>query len=977
MLNDEQKKAVEFNDGPLLIVAGAGTGKTTVIVEKIKYLVKKKLAKPEEILALTFTEKAAAEMVDRVDQEMPYGYFQMWISTFHSFADQVLKENAAEIGLSPGYQLMTEAETVIFLRKNLFLFDLKYFRPLGNPNKFLGSLLQHFSRLRDENISPNQYVDWAQDQKSKIKNQKEDEVFEEEKYLELAGAYKTYQVLKLKENLFDYADLIFHLDKLFQTRKNILEKYQKKFKYVLVDEFQDTNIAQYDLIKLICPPMVNPKLTVVGDDSQAIYKFRGASVSNILNFMKDYKNAKQISLLKNYRSNQIILDAAYRLIKNNDPDTLEAKLGISKKLESVISNQKLNHSINFFFGETAEEEADFVAKEIIKINKKFKYSDIAILTRANNHAQPFINALIRYGIPFQFLGPSTLYKQPEVKDLIAYLKILNNLDDSVSLFRVLNMDIFDIDIKDLTFLNSFAKKTNLSLFQAIETYLGLLEKNLYQEEFENYRKLIPFLSKVTKEKLLSIYQMIKKHLSRLKKDTAGQILFYFLEDSKILPRLVNYKTEKDEETALNISKFFSRLKAFESDHEDAAVSAVVDFIDMSLELGESPIASKTDIGQFNAVNIITAHSAKGLEFEVVFLANLTKGRFPTNERQETIPIPDQLIKEMLPSGDYHLEEERRLFYVGVTRAKQKLYMTASRFYGTGKREQRISPFVIESLGEENIKKTIKVKKEEQAQLSIFDFKRPIVQTTKQKYFPNTFSYTQLDAYIRCPLHYKYQYVLKIPTPVTPALAFGDSIHRSLQNFYSGFLKDKEIDEKRLLDIYKKNWLPAGYASAPHQETRKKSGENVLTDYFRKYHKKDLKVIAIEKPFKIKTAPDIYIIGKIDRVDNIGNDKIEIIDYKTGKMPKESDLKKSLQLSIYAMAATDYGLYNKKLDEVLLSFYYLEEGKKISFHRSAEELEETKTKITETVSKIRNNEFPLTPGPGLAFCPYPMICEACQ
>lgn len=995
MLNSEQKKAVEYNKGPLLIIAGAGTGKTTVIVEKIKYLLKKKLAKPEEILALTFTEKAAYEMEERVDKEIPYGYFQMWISTFHSFADQVLKENVAEIGLSPGYRLMTEAETIIFLKKNLFLFDLKYFRPLGNPNKFLTAMLQHFSRLRDENIAPDDYLKWISEghfQKS-ARNASHSDVgenrntekeiydqIENDKYKELAKAYKTYQTLKIKENLFDYDDLIFYLNKLFQTRKNILETYQKKFKYILIDEFQDTNIAQYDLIKLLCPPKITPKLTVVGDDSQAIYKFRGASVSNILNFMKDYKNAKQISLLKNYRSNQAILDAAYQLIKNNDPDTLEARLGISKKLVSqknTITDRQTPISFNYF--DTVEDEADFVAKEIFSLSKKFKYSKIAILTRANKHAQPFINAFLRHGIPFQFLGPSTLYKQPEIKDLIAYLKIMNNLDDSPSLFRVLNMDIFDIDIKDLTFLNSFAKKTNLPLFQAIETYIGLLDKNFYQEEFENYRKLIPFLKKETRQKLLTIYQMIKKHLSRVKKDTAGQILFYFLEDSKILPKLMNYKTEKDEEIALNISKFFNRLKAYESDHEEATVSAVVDFIDISLELGESPIVSKTDIDQFNAVNIITAHSAKGLEFEVVFLANLTKGRFPTNKRQEIIPIPDELIKETLPSGDFHLEEERRLFYVGITRAKQKLYMTASRFYGAEKREQKISPFVIESLGEEKIKKIVRIKKDEKNQLSIFDFKKtpPPLLKNNNNSLPTTFSYTQLDTYIRCPLHYKYQYVLKIPTPITSALAFGDSIHRSLQNFYSEFLKDKNIDEKRLLEIYEKNWLPAGYNSAAHEKIRKKSGEKVLIDYFHKYHKKNLKVIAVEKPFKIKITPDIYIVGKIDRVDDIGDNKIEIIDYKTGKMPKESDLKKSLQLSIYALAATDYGIYNKKLDQVLLSFYYLEEGKKVFFQKTTDELEETKTKICEIVAKIRNNEFPVTAGPGLAFCPYPMICEACQ
>ncbi len=969
MLNSEQKKAVQYNKGPLLIVAGAGTGKTTVIVEKIKHLIKKKLARPEEILALTFTEKAASEMVDRVDREMPYGYFQMWISTFHSFADQILKEEASHIGISPGYRLMTEAETVIFLKSNLFLFDLKYFRPLGNPNKFLESLLQHFSRLRDENIDPSDYLTWVKKSKFEDKNEKE-------KSQELANAYKMYQGLKTKENLFDYGDLIYYLVKLFKTRKNILKRYRQKFRYVLIDEFQDTNIAQYDLLKLMCPPKLKPRLTIVGDDSQAIYKFRGASVSNILAFMKDYKKARQVTLMKNYRSNQVILDSAYRLIKNNDPDTLEARLGISKEL---VAQKKTTEKdpLNFFYSESPEEEAEYVAQEIIKLKKKYQFSDMAILTRANNHSQPFINAFVRLGIPFQFLGPSTLYKQPEVKDLIAYLKVLNNPDDSISLFRLLSMEIFKMDIKDLTLLMSFSKRTNLSLFTAVQVYLELTDINAKTEDYDNYKKFLPLLSKDSRNKIRNVYSMINKHLSRVKKDTAGQILFYFLEDSGLLLKLTNYSSEKDEQIALNISKFFNKLKAFESDHEDATVSAVVEYIDISMELGESPIASQTDIGDYNAVNVITAHSAKGLEFKVVFLVNLTRGRFPTNARRETIPIPVELIKEILPSGDYHMQEERRLFYVGITRTKEKVYMTASRFYGQGKRIQKVSPFVSESIGDAAVERTLVTKKDQKQQLSIFDFKKPKEPVVKEKYFQNNFSYTQLETYVRCPLQYKYHYVLKIPTPPTAAIAFGDSIHKALQNFYLEFMGDKSVGLKRLLKIYQKTWLPVGYVSASHELRMKKEGEKILEGYFKKYHNERLDIVAIEKPFKIKVAKDIYVVGKIDRVDGLVKKNIEIIDYKTGKKPDEKELKKSLQLSIYAMAATDRGLYDKKLSEVVLSFYYLQEPIKTSFQKTSEELIDTKEKIMDIVGKIRTNDFTPTPGRWCDFCPFKMICEAWQ
>ena len=283
MLNADQKKAVQNVKGLLLIVAGAGTGKTTTIIEKIAFLIEKKKIKPENILGLTFTEKASNEMEERIDQRLPFGYFQLNISTFHSFCDQVLRSESSHIGISPLYRLLSEPETVMFLREHLFLFKLNYFRPLGNPNKFLDALLQHFSRLRDEDISPVEYLAWAKKINKKRSVPKE----EREKNLELAVAFETFQTIKQHENVFDYADLICYTLELFRKRPHILKRFQKQYGHVLVDEFQDTNIAQYSLIKLLAPPKGKPNLTVVGDDSQAIYKFRGASVSNILAFMKE------------------------------------------------------------------------------------------------------------------------------------------------------------------------------------------------------------------------------------------------------------------------------------------------------------------------------------------------------------------------------------------------------------------------------------------------------------------------------------------------------------------------------------------------------------------------------------------------------------------------------------------------------------------------------------------------------------------
>lgn len=969
MLNKKQKQAVKYNQGPLLIIAGAGTGKTTVIVEKIKYLIKKKLAKPEEILALTFTEKAAYEMEERVDKEIPYGYFQMWISTFHSFADQILKERAHHIGINPDFRLMNEAETVLFLKKNLFFFDFNYFQPLSNPNKFINNLIDHFSRLKDEDISPEEYLNWAKSYQTETKEEKD-------KYLELANAYKIYEDLKIKNGVLDYSDLIYYLLKLFRHRKNLLLEYQQRFKYVLIDEFQDTNITQYELIKIICPPNKNPKLTVVGDDSQAIYKFRGASISNILNFMNDYPQAKQITLLKNYRSNQEILNAAYKLIKNNDPDTLEAKLGISKKLISVKKKPQ-EKSIFLFLGNKVEEEVDFVVKKILKLKKSYQYSDFAILCRANNHANPFIRGLIQNGIPYQFLGPGFLFKQPEIKDLIAYLKFLSNVDDSVSLYRVLSMNIFDIDPKDISLLLAFSKKISQSLFQSIEIYLSFFDDKIYQKDYQIYKKYLPLLSEKTKKTLLFIYSLIKKHLSLIKKETAGQILYFFLEETGYLKKITNYKSEKEEKIALNISKFFNYLKNFEMTNEDASVFAVVDFLEMSIELGESPTILKTDIENYNAVNILTVHSAKGLEFPVVFLVNLTKGRFPTNEKKEKIPIPEPLIKEILPQGNYHLQEERRLFYVGLTRAKDKIFLTASKFYGEGIRQQKLSPFVYETLEEKYfLKEENQIINNNQWQ-KYFQQKKSQPVSQKQQEKTNYFSYTQLETYDKCPLQYKYQFILKIPTSPSANLSFGETIHKTLQQFYQRFLENKNIDSKEIIKIYEKNWIPVGYNSKIHEQRAKKEGALILENYLKKFHHKDLKIIFLEKKFKLKIKDDVFIIGKIDRIDKIDNQTIEIIDYKTGKIPEKNDLEKNLQLLIYGLAINDKKISHQKIENIIFSLIFLNKNEKFSITKKPEELIKIKDIIYKKIEEIKTSDFKPKVSLWCDFCPFKIICEAWQ
>lgn len=970
-LNKSQQEAIAYNDGPLLIVAGAGTGKTTTLVEKIKYLINEKLAKPEEILCLTFTEKAATEMEERVDRALPYGYFQMWISTFHSFADEVLRSEINHIGLNPSYKLMTQAQTILFLKKNLFRFELKYFRPLSNPTKFLDGLLQHFSRLRDEDISPEEYSKWALHSLSNSEILPEDK----EKNMELAKAYQTYQKLKIENDVCDFDDLIYYLLQLFRTRPNILKQYQKRFKYIMVDEFQDTNIAQYQLIKELCPHDNTPKLTVVGDDSQAIYKFRGASISNIMTFMKDYPSAKQVSLLDNYRSNQLVLDHAYKLIQFNNPDTLEVKLGISKELKS--HKPLIKNCVEFEFFNHGDMEADFVAEKILELRKKQKYEfqDFAILVRANSNSDSFIASLKRNGIPFQFLGPGTLFRQAEIKDLIAYLKVLTDLEDTISLYRLLTMPLFKIDSEDITLLISFCKKTSLSLFQSIEIYLSFFNEEWYRSEFQAYRTHLPLLKAESRTALIPIIAMIKRHLALVRREGAAQILFYFLQDTNYFKYLLDQGGELEQKIIQNISRLLTKLQSLENEKEAFTTFDAVDYFNMSLEMGESPLASDNDAVLANAVNILTVHASKGLEFPVVFIPHLVNGRFPTYARRESIPVPDELIKETLPEGDFHVQEERRLFYVGMTRAMDCAYLSAAELYGDGTRKRKISPFVIETMGEEKVLGKQAKKREERLQLSIFDFKPDEIPLVKEQINLTNFSFSQLQTYETCPLQYKYQYILKIPTPPAAAASFGSTIHNVLQRFYEGFLKDNSLDFEHMKALIATHWIPVGYSSQSHATRMKEEAEKMLAQFYKTFHTPALGVQSLEKLFKIKVDEEIYITGKIDRVDTMHDGSIEIIDYKTGKVPEEKELKKSLQLSIYALAATNEGLYNKPIDQVYLTFYYLQDMKKVTMQRTQEELIDVTSTVKNLAVKIKSGTFEPKVGKWCDYCSYKMICEA--
>ncbi|MBU1164004.1 UvrD-helicase domain-containing protein [Patescibacteria group bacterium] len=1356
-LNTEQKKAVTHSEGPLLIVAGAGTGKTTVITQRLAWLIEQKKATGDEILALTFTDKAAGEMEERVDKLLPYGYLDLWISTFHSFAERILKENALEIGLSYDFKLLNQTQQWLLVRKNLERFNLDYYKPLGNPTKFIQALIKLFSRAKDETVTPEDYLKYVKELKLNSderefaktiidddlrksltkKEQKELIASEIKKQEEVADAYHVYQQLLLENNALDFGDLITYCLKLLKERPLVLNKYRKQFKYILVDEFQDTNHAQYELIKILAEPKNN--ITVVGDDDQclppetlidtqsgkkaiknikagdsvitavgkghlgfsnvkkvkknikevrlltiktktgctltatdnhkmfcyipaiankkyyyvylmnrqdigwrlgvtndlatrlrlersadkiiglktfktenkaryyetmyslkygiptvcfqkrkgivikddflkklyqeinvtagvinlsqdlnidlnfyhsclagvnrgnklrvkinlelchrsyrskshvkqgkplmtnplishflylqtsnqkvinkllrhgfnltkakkgyrlrirgediemltktanqieritggiteatfkvgrlkhqhlpavvlpaknllkghflpvrrgnnveyeeivgikeeikketvydleiekthnfiaegivvhnSIFKFRGASISNILEFKKDYSNAEEVFLTKNYRSTQEILDLSYKFIKQNNPYRLEVKLKqdgkkLSKKLKSQVKMQGL---INHLHLPTIEDEVKTVIKQIVDLKNKEKdvvWNDFAILVRANASANLFIYGLDKAEIPYQFVASSGLYSKPIVLDILAYLKLMDNYHEGTALFRILSLPVFGLEHKDLVNLNYWSRRKGQSLYATMQTTANLTN-----------------VDDDVRIKLKKILDLISKHTQLVKDKKVGEIIIAFLEESGHLQNITKVDSQKTQNTLNILNQFYKKVVEFENSVEEPTVQNFLEMMEFQLEAGdEGALQNNIDEGP-DCLKVMTVHGAKGLEFKYVFIVNLVDRRFPTISRTDPIELPEKLIKEILPEGDVHLQEERRLFYVAMTRAKQGLFLTSAEDYG-GHAKKKLSRFLTE-LSEFRLNLSEKIKTEGK---SLIEQKKEkisheIDQNSLNVIVPTKFSFTQLRAFESCPYQYRFAHVLRVPVRGKAVFSFGKTIHATLQKFFelvqqrSGtgqkdLFGNKEASKNdqlatldELIEIYRNTWIDDWYTSQQEQEDYKKKGEQALKDLYKSIKDNIPVPVFLERPFNVRI--DQYTLkGVIDRVDETKGG-VEIIDYKTGKVkgdnPRAEDKE---QLLIYQMAGKT--LFDKPVK--LLSYYYVEGNKKVSFLGTEKELEKLQNKIVKTIQEIKKGEFPPTPSQLCKWCDFRNICE---
>ncbi|MEO5985514.1 MAG: ATP-dependent DNA helicase [Candidatus Limnocylindria bacterium] len=965
-LTARQRKAATHGEGPLLIVAGAGTGKTTVITRRIAWLIAEKRALPSEILALTFTDRAAAEMVERVDRLVPYGHTDADISTFHAFGDRLLREHALEAGLSDRSTVLSRAEQIILLREHLFELPLDRYRPLGDPTRFLSSLVTLIGRLRDEDIGPEAYLAAARDLADRSAASPGDEALAEEasRHAELAATFQAYEQLMRSTDRLDFGDQVGLALRLLRDHRSVLDEVRAKYRYILVDEFQDTNLAQWEIVRLLAEPHAN--VTVVGDDDQSIYRFRGAALGNILGFRDAYPKAATAVLVDNYRSRQPILDAAHRLIAHNDPDRLEAREGLDKRLRTRRRFDRPEPAagpIEWLAFATGSDEADAVADRIgASLRAGRQPGEHAILVRGNRDADPYLRSLNMARIPWRFSGTAGLYRQPEVRVLISFLRSVNDPDDSVSLYDLATSEIFGLAAADVTLALTKARRRRSSLAVALADAVADPEHS-------------PFGARAI-EVVPRLLGSLEAHRAMSTERSSGELLYHFISSSGWLGRLAAEAREAGDERLANVARFFEIVRRQGSLLRDDRIPFLVAQLDTLIETGDDPSTADVDPDEGQAVHVLTYHKAKGLEFNVVFMVGLADDRFPGRERRDPLELPDALTSASVLTADQHVAEERRLFYVGMTRAREELVFSSAQDYA-GRRARGPSRFVAESLDLPPATPADTIRPALLDQLARHETS-PTTPTVPQSAprlgdRPLTLSYGQINDYLDCPARYRYGHVVRIPTPASHQMVYGRALHAAVQAYHRRQMSGEAMSAETLHAALYANWESVGFLTRAHEEARRVAAHEAIARFWDDQQRDPARPIAVERDFTVAFGPD-RLRGRYDRVDRDEAGRVVITDYKSSDVRDLATANRrardSLQLSIYALAhEAEHGALPDEL-----ALHFLESGITGRGAPTEKRLEKAQEQLNRAASGIRAGQFEATPSAmRCGYCPFREIC----
>ncbi len=955
-LNDLQKKSVEFPLQPLLVIAGAGTGKTKVISERFLHIVNNFHKDPSRILTITFTNKATDEMLDRIEPRLNK-YSDLWITNFHKFGDRVLRESGIDIDISPNFSVFGLKDITFLVEKNIKNFNFNIFLSHSNPNKSISRLIPSFEKMNELLISPEKYQkivenfnfeNFSNQFKSSSKKDLDLELaykIEISKMKEFSEIYFEYENFKLEKNILSISDLISKTIKLFEEKPNILLHFRNKFDACLVDEFQDTNYGQNRLIELLFPPKDSP-ITIVGDDKQAIYGFRGSTIKNILEFPKKY-NATTIFLDQNYRSNQGILNLAHSISQNSKFETLDK---ISNNKTSLISatDQNKDYKPKLLEFETFSEESQQISLKIkALIEEGVEPEQIAVLSFANRELEYINSELENLKITTNFNSTQkySFFSNNVVNLFISFLR--------VSLFNS-NQDMLGLLVNPLLNLD---KNKILDLFVNAEKS----ESSLLEDILKSENSLIKY------DEIIDIGKKCKE-LS--KKESLSDATIFLLNDIPYFKNIILNSDEKNLVYVNSIQSIVSEIKKFLE--KFPFQNSIVHFLDyigaLKIERGEVINTEISDMDflenensiESKGVNLLTIHKSKGLEFDYVFLINATKQKEKSTEKIYLLPQSENLENQE--------DEKRRIFYVGVTRAKKSLEISWSKKHPDLKKEQKAIEFIEESkdkfeiLEEKSILKNLTAHIVIPFQNTKNDFTIDRTSVLKQK----NFSHSKIDTFKICPKKFYFKYIKNISEGEKKEVLFGSVLHNTILNLNKGYQETKKFDIEK-----GENYLKFALKNLTGNILLFEKGVFAINKYIKEFYEKEMEIMYVEESFS-KNFGDFIFEGRIDLIAKI-KDKISIIDFKTKEEAKNWISKTDVE----------FEKNNKEqIQEYFLLFPEAENGilweittdipNAILEISKPDNIEDSIRKIIE---EIKSSNFLATPDKFTCqFCPFKEICK---
>jgi DNA helicase II / ATP-dependent DNA helicase PcrA len=961
--NDAQRRAITHGDGPLLVIAGAGTGKTRVITERIRHLLDSdtQLA-GENILGLTFTKKAAGEMKARVVKACDERGKDVVLATFHSFCEALLKE------VEPQRQALEEVDHWILLRRNMSRLKLERYRKLAEPGHFLSDFVKFFSRCQDELISSDRYAEYAEALAEQLENEKsalDEDTYKERletvgREREIARAYRTSDGLLREKNAVALGGLIPEAVALLEKNADLRTRLQERYKYILVDEFQDTNIGQLRLLELLAGPARN--IVAVGDNDQAIYRFRGASFGSFKLFLERFagwkagegSSAFRVSLTQNYRSTPNILRVATQAISMNE---------VSADFPSKVLEPARPEGERIRIAElsSTEEEAVWVADELERLHKAGRrWSDFAVLYRKHALRGGLVAELRARKVPF-VISRLSILQHPLVRDVIAYLRVIATPFDDIACARMLGAPAWHMEPCDLVRVAERAKKEKKPIYDVLQGQQGELPFN------ESYAALGILLEFVTGQR------------KTLRRRGAGEILSDLTEWLELHQRAET----QDKKYVKRLAEF---VKEWEPKSETRGLTEFLEYLDYYEQAGGHLCLEDDSPG--DAVQLMTVHGAKGLEFPHVFLLHVNSRAFPSGERRPLFEFPVALMKEDLPIGDFHIQEERRLFYVALTRAQERLTITT-----VTEKKGRVPLFIEDILMNPSVKnrdvlqiapkvkpRNNSVRELPKIEADLFTpangpariFSR--VATWAREFHPPSgeplkLSSSAIDNYRRCPQQYLFGKLWSLREGPQAALSFGSVMHTTIKRFMEQMKKGVNLPFDEVQRIFENEWTSAGFEDAYQEGEYKKDGIEQLKAFHTSVLAMPTEIREQEKSFELPLENNVVITGRIDQINSLGRNDVEIVDYKTGKPRTDVNARKDLQLSIYAIAAKEIF----ELNPVRLVFHYLQNNQIQVTTRDAKQLEDAQKAVLETAADIRAGEFAATPGFVCRGCAYKGIC----